>query len=57
MKTHNLKATYIPTDAKLLQGDTVETSGIGGIYPKGIQIGTNKRNSKHKKYNRQVRNS
>ncbi len=37
---YTLKATYIPTDAKLLQGDTIETSGIGGIYPKGIKIGT-----------------
>jgi len=35
-----LKATYIPTDANILQGDSVETSGIGGIYPKGIYIGT-----------------
>lgn len=35
-----LKATYIPTDASILQGDGVETSGIGGIYPKGIHIGT-----------------
>lgn len=34
-----LKATYIPTDASVLQGDSVETSGIGGIYPKGIHIG------------------
>ena len=35
-----LKATYIPTDASIIQGDSVETSGIGGIYPKGIHIGT-----------------
>lgn len=35
-----LKATFIPTDAVVLQGDSVETSGIGGIYPKGIHIGT-----------------
>lgn len=35
-----LRATYIPTDASVLQGDSVETSGIGGIYPKGIHIGT-----------------
>ena len=35
-----LKATYIPTEANVLQGDSVETSGIGGIYPKGIHIGT-----------------
>ena len=30
---------YIPTNATLSQGDTVETSGIGGIYQKGILIG------------------
>jgi len=37
---NNLKATYIPTDAELIEGDNVETSGLGGIYPKGIHIGT-----------------
>ncbi len=26
-----------------MEGDTVETSGIGGIYPKGIHIGTIKK--------------
>lgn len=36
---NTLKLTYIPTDADLVLGDTVETSGIGGIYPKGIIIG------------------
>ena len=30
---------YIPTDADLVIGDTIETSGMGGIYPKGILIG------------------
>ena len=35
-----LKASYIPTNANLIQGDIVETSGMGGIYPKGIKIGT-----------------
>lgn len=35
-----LKATYISTDVNLVQGDSVETSGLGGIYPKGILIGT-----------------
>ncbi len=30
---------YIPTDADLVLGDTIETSGMGGIYPKGIIIG------------------
>ena len=29
---------YIPTDADLVLEDTIETSGLGGIYPKGIQI-------------------
>ena len=35
-----LRATYIPTDATLIENDTIETSGLGGIYPKGIHIGT-----------------
>lgn len=35
-----LKAMYIPTDAEILENDKVETSGLGGIYPKGIRIGT-----------------
>ena len=30
---------YIPTDADLVLEDTIETSGLGGTYPKGIQIG------------------
>ena len=35
-----LRASYIPTEAELIQGDNVYTSGIGGIYRKGILIGT-----------------
>ena len=35
----SLKLMYIPTDADLVLEDTIETSGIGGIYPKGILIG------------------
>ena len=35
-----LKAMYIPMDATVSQGDTIETSGLGGIYQKGIYIGT-----------------
>ena len=34
-----LRATYIPTSAELIQGDTVITSGLGGIYRRGIFIG------------------
>ena len=30
---------YIPNDVDIVEGDFVETSGIGGIYPKGIIIG------------------
>lgn len=39
-RTSCLKATYIPTDANILENDKIETSGLGGIYPKGITIGT-----------------
>ncbi len=35
-----LIATNIPTQANLIQGDKLETSGMGGIFPKGILIGT-----------------
>lgn len=35
----NLKAVYIPTEATVTEGDRVETSGLGGIYKKGIHIG------------------
>lgn len=35
-----IKAINIPTDANLVIGDNVETSGMGGIYPKGIHVGT-----------------
>lgn len=35
-----LKATYIDTNSEILENDTIQTSGMGGIYPKGIMIGT-----------------
>lgn len=38
-----LKAMYIPTEASVIQGDTIQTSGLGGLYPKGIQVGTIKK--------------
>lgn len=40
IETNTLKATYISTGAELLENDTVETSGMGGLYQKGIMIGT-----------------
>lgn len=45
---------YIPPDADISIGDTIETSGIGGIFPKGIVIGKIKKvmqvNSETTKY-------
>ena len=35
-----LKGMYIPTDADVIQGDSIETSCLGGSYPKGIHVGT-----------------
>lgn len=37
--TSKLKATYISIDSNVIEGDSVESSGMGGIYPKGIHIG------------------
>ena len=34
-----LKGTYIQPDVLIAEGDSIETSGIGGIYPQGIHIG------------------
>lgn len=39
----SLRAMYIPTEANIIQGDSIETSGLGGLYPKGIHIGTVKK--------------
>ena len=39
LESTGLKATQIPTDASVIEGDLIETSGIGGIYTKGIYIG------------------
>ncbi len=38
-----LKAMYIPTNGNIVQGDSVVTSGLGGIYPKGIHVGNVKK--------------
>ena len=36
---NTLRAIYISTEANISAGDKLETSGMGGIYPKGISIG------------------
>lgn len=35
-----LRLTLLPADAEISVGETVVTSGLGGIYPKGLVIGT-----------------
>lgn len=40
LEKNQLKATYINTTTTLTQGEKLYTSGMGGIYPKGIYIGT-----------------
>ena len=39
LEKNNLKATYISIDTVLTEGEKLYTSGMGGIYPKGIYIG------------------
>lgn len=34
-----MRVINIPTGVTLVEGDKIETSGLGGIYPKGILIG------------------
>lgn len=36
---NKIRLTKIPTDLTLVEGDKIETSGLGGRYPKGIPIG------------------
>lgn len=38
--TDQLELYYLPADSDLLPGDKIVTSGIGGIYPKSIPVGT-----------------
>ncbi len=40
MKNGFCKMSIITEDADVMIGDTVETSGMGGVYPKNIVIGT-----------------
>lgn len=34
------KLYYLPLDSQVKKGDVILTSGLGGLYPKGIKIGT-----------------
>ncbi|MBQ7278977.1 MAG: rod shape-determining protein MreC [Clostridia bacterium] len=34
-----LKLYYLPKDADIQVGDTIVTSGLGGIFPKGLDVG------------------
>lgn len=40
MTEGKLKINYLNRDADVLVGDTVQTSGSGGVFPKGLGIGT-----------------
>ena len=40
---NELKTTYISPNTVLIEGEKLYTSGMGGIYPKGIYIGTIKK--------------
>lgn len=35
-----LKLTYLPENTQFLSGDQVLTSGMGGVYPSGLVVGT-----------------
>lgn len=40
LKKHRLKIDYISKDATIINGDLLESSGLGGIYPPGLSVGT-----------------
>lgn len=40
MADGNLRLSYLTEDTNVVIGDTVETSGRGGVFPKGVMIGT-----------------
>lgn len=39
-KSNQTRLSYITEDTNVLIGDSIETSGLGGIYPAGILVGT-----------------
>ena len=40
MSEDKLRLSYLTAGNQVVVGDTVETSGRGGVFPKGIMIGT-----------------
>ena len=37
--TGKFTLSYIPEESTIVQGEAIETSGEGGIYPKGFLVG------------------
>jgi len=41
LMSHGLfRLSYLPKNTQLLAGDVIETSGVGGLFPKGIVLGS-----------------
>ncbi|MBR5543028.1 MAG: rod shape-determining protein MreC [Oscillospiraceae bacterium] len=40
MSEGKLRLSYLARDTQVLVGDVIETSGVGGLFPKGIVLGT-----------------
>lgn len=40
MRQGKLTLTYLPENTRILSGDEVLTSGMGGVYPFGLKVGT-----------------
>jgi len=38
--SRTLSMNYLPFDSDIVEGDVVVTSGLGGIFPKGLVVGT-----------------
>lgn len=40
MEQEEIRLSFLPADTKLISGDQVVTSGLGGKYPEGLSVGT-----------------
>lgn len=40
MSSGLFRLSYLPRNTQLLEGDVIETSGVGGLFPKGIVLGS-----------------